>query len=251
MNTVKQLVLSSLFVVATPALADVSQTIEKTFEVGDSSQLILENVNGDVTISSWDQSKIMVTAVKVANDQDALDRMQVILKQSGDRVVVETEYKSDEGWGKNANGGSIEFTVKVPTNAKLRDIDLVNGSLQVNDVAGELNVDIVNGSVEATGLASDVEIDSVNGGVELKFSNTASNIDIDVETVNGGIRLYLPSDFSAEIDASTGNGAIKTEFGLQGIKGKYYGTDLEGTIGNGDANIDLDSVNGSIRILKN
>lgn len=231
--------------------ASVEDTVEQTFELSGKGQLVIDNVNGDIAIEAWQQNTVKVTANITASNQKSRDRIDIIMKQNGDRITVETDYLEQDGdWGRNSNGGSVNYTVMVPVNLDLRNIELVNGSLTVSNVAGELNADVVNGSVEATGLASNVEVDSVNGGVELTFADNAKNIEIEVETVNGGIRLYVPENFGANVEASTGNGAIKTDFGLAGTKGKYYGNDLEGSFGDASSDIEVESVNGSIRILK-
>lgn len=253
MNTLNKfspiIVLTAMF--AFGAQANVEDTVEQTFELSGKGQLMLENVNGDVAIEAWQQNTVKVTAEIVASNQNARDRIDVKMKQNGDRITVETDYLEQSGdWGRNSNGGSVNYTVMVPVNIDLRNIELVNGSLVISNVAGELNADVVNGSIEAIGLASNVEIDAVNGGVELTFADNAKNIEIEVETVNGGIRLYVPENFGANVEASTGNGAIKTDFGLAGTKGKYYGNDLEGSFGDASSDIEVESVNGSIRILK-
>lgn len=233
------------------ASAKVDQTIEKIFELTGKGQLMLENVNGDVTVESWAKQSVKVTAYIVAKDQEGLDRVEVKMKQSNNRITVETDYRENNGdWGRNSSGGSVEYTVMVPANIDLRELDLVNGSLVITNVSGELNADVVNGSIEATGLASNVEVESVNGSVNLTFADTTKNIDVEVETVNGSIRLYFADDFGAALTASTGNGSIKTDFGLEGTKGKYYGTDLEGSFGSGSSELELESVNGSIKVLK-
>lgn len=233
------------------ANAKVNETIEKSFELTGKGQLILENVNGDVTIESWAEKSVKVTAYMVAKDQESLDRIEVKMKQSSNRITVETDYQSNDGdWGRNSSGGSVDYTVMVPADIDLRELDLVNGSLVITNVSGELNADVVNGSIEATGLASDVEVESVNGSVNLTFDDSAKSIDVEVETVNGSIRLYFPENFGAKVAASTGNGSIKTDFGLQGTKGKYYGTDLEGSFGDDSSELELESVNGSIKVLK-
>ncbi|KGK00424.1 DUF4097 family beta strand repeat-containing protein [Thalassotalea sp. ND16A] len=233
------------------AQASIHDTVEKSFDMSGKGQLMLDNVNGDVTIESWDKKVVQVTADITAEDQEARDRVQIKMKQSGNRITVETDYEENHGgWGHNSGGGSVDYTIMVPANIDLREIDVVNGSLTVVNVSGELNADVVNGSVEASGLASDVEVESVNGAVELTFADSAKNIDIETETVNGSIRLHLPANFGAKVTAETGNGSIKTDYGIQGVKGRYYGNDMKGTIGDGSSDINLESVNGSIKLLK-
>ncbi|MDG1732729.1 MAG: hypothetical protein P8H39_07100 [Thalassotalea sp.] len=251
MKTLNKLTLALLAACAFNASAKVENTIEKSFDLSAQGQLVLENINGDVNIESWSQNTVKVTADIQAKTQEDLDRIEIKMKQSGDRISVETDYsRNDSGWSNNGSSGTVDYTVMVPANIDLRDIELVNGSLNIVNVSGELNADVVNGSVEASGMSSDVEVDSVNGAVELSFADSAKNLDISVDTVNGSIRLYLPEDFGAQVEVSTGNGSIKTDYGLSGTKGAYYGTDLTGSFGDGSSEIELESVNGSVKILK-
>ncbi|TLU66781.1 DUF4097 domain-containing protein [Thalassotalea litorea] len=232
------------------AQADVDKTVEKTFDLSGQGELLVDNVNGNVEISAWDQNKIAVKAIITADDEDDLQNVEVKMHQSGDRVSVETDYKERGGWGNSNGSGSVEYIIQVPASIDLKEIDLVNGALTIEGVRGELNADMVNGSIEATGLASNVEVDAVNGGIELTFADDAKDLDIEVETVNGGIRLFFPENFGAKVEASTGNGSIRTDFGLTGDKGKYYGTDLSGKFGDASSDLELESVNGSIKVLK-
>ncbi|MEW6998308.1 DUF4097 domain-containing protein [Colwelliaceae bacterium BS250] len=252
MNTLTKITIALLATCTLNVSAKVNDTIEKTFNLSGQGQLVLENVNGDVVIESWQNNSVKVTAEINASNQKARERLQVKMKQSGDRISVETDHENNSGsWGNNNNGNSsVDYVVMVPKDIDLRDIDVVNGSLTIKNVSGELNADVVNGSVDASGLASDVNVESVNGAVELSFDDTANDLEISVETVNGSIRLYVSDTFGAKVQASTGNGSIKTDFGLQGTKGTYYGNELEGKFGDASSEIELESVNGSIKILK-
>ncbi|WP_394172571.1 DUF4097 family beta strand repeat-containing protein [Thalassotalea litorea] len=232
------------------AQADVDKTVEKSFDLSGKGELLVDNVNGNVEINAWDQNQVAVTAIITADDEDDLQNVEVKMHQSGDRISIETDYKERGGWGNSNGSGSVKYVIKVPETMDLKEIDLVNGALTVEGVRGELHADMVNGSIEASGLASNVDVEAVNGGIELTFADDAKNLDIEVETVNGGIRLYLPADFGARIEASTGNGSIRTDFGLTGEKGKYYGTDLSGKFGDASSDVELESVNGSIKVLK-
>ena len=68
--------------------------------------------------------------------------------------------------------------------------------------------------------------------------------------MNGKVVLQLPANASANIHAETVNGRIDADdFGLEPDKG-FVGRELDGQIGDGDARISLDTVNGSIVISK-
>ncbi|NQY64949.1 MAG: DUF4097 family beta strand repeat protein [Alteromonadaceae bacterium] len=185
-----------------------------------------------------------------ANDQDDRDRISIEMVQNSRGVNVETRYKNQSGWG--GHSGKVDYTVMVPFGAHLPSIELVNGSLTIENVAGEINAELVNGEMVATGLAGDSEISSVNGSINVKYKEFTSKLNrINLETVNGRVRLYLSDNISASVNVETLHGSIKNDFGLKAEKNMFVGRSLQGDIGSGDVSISIESVNGSVKILKN
>ena len=130
-------------------------------------------------------------------------------------------------------------------------IELVNGSLVIENVQGDINVELVNGSIVATGLAGNAEVSSVNGSIKVEYKTIEPRLKrINLETVNGSVKLYLPDHVNASVDVETVHGAINNDFGLTAKKGMFVGHNLHGDIGSGDISISIDSVNGSVNILK-
>ncbi len=167
-------------------------------------------------------------------------------------MTVETEYEKQSSWGRNHQSGKVDYTVMVPFGASLADIELVNGSLVVDKVQGEIKADTVNGSINIQGVADDLELNSVNGSIKATYQQIDKQIDdIELATVNGSIKLYMPDDLNATIDAETMHGSIKTAFGLSSDKKMFSGRSLSGTVGSGDIRINLESVNGSIKVMTN
>lgn len=231
--------------------AEIRDEITKTFNVSEPTEFRLDNVNGDVDIKAWDNNKIKVKAVITAKNQNARDRITIEMNENDRGVSVETHYKKSSGWGNN-HSGSVEYTVMVPRHTRLSSIDLVNGSLSVEGVQGEMNIDLVNGSIVASGLTRDSEINSVNGSIEVTYESVAKNLrDISIDTVNGRIELNLPESINADVDIETMNGSIRNDFGLSVDKGMFTGKSLHGTIGSGDVRISIESVNGGVKLRKN
>ncbi|WDD97930.1 DUF4097 family beta strand repeat-containing protein [Thalassomonas actiniarum] len=251
------LISKPLFVASFAALmtwqvnADVVDEINKSFTVGDNSSFRLENVNGSVDIQSWQQKVIQVTAIIEADDQDDRDRISIDMSQNDRGVSVETRYEKTSTWGNNHNSGSVDYRIMVPQDVDLAKIELVNGSLTIENVMGEVNAELVNGSIKASGLSADADISSVNGSIKVNYQQVAKELEqIKIETVNGSIKLHLPENISAAVDAETMHGSIKNDFGLKVDKNLFAGRNMRGDIGSGDARISLDSVNGSIKVMK-
>jgi DUF4097 and DUF4098 domain-containing protein YvlB len=140
----------------------------------------------------------------------------------------------------------------VPSDTELSAIDLVNGSLVIKGVKGDINAELVNGSIKASGLAANSEFSSVNGSVKVSYDSLNESVDkIAIETVNGSIKLSVPKSVNANVNAETMHGSIKTDFGLYADKNFFSGNHLSGDIGNGNIKIMLESVNGSVKLLSN
>ncbi len=69
-----------------------------------------------------------------------------------------------------------------------------------------------------------------------------------MEAVNGRLDLYLASSLGADVRADTVNGSLKNDFGIEVRKGKYVGSDFQGSVGGGGAKVALETVNGSIYV---
>ena len=153
------------------------------------------------------------------------------MKQSGEQISIKTDYEDSSSWGNNQSA-EVTYKVWLPAETNLSEIELVNGSLNIENVSGEIKAQVVNGSIKATGLTKDSEINSVNGSVKVYYQAVSPSLkNIDIETVNGSIKLYLPSDVDANLDLETMHGSIKTEFGISSQENTFTGHNLRGDIG--------------------
>jgi DUF4097 and DUF4098 domain-containing protein YvlB len=106
----------------------------------------------------------------------------------------------------------------------------VNGALEIEDIAGEIEAETTNGSIRAS-------YQSLAGGRH-RF-----------ETTNGAVKIYLPADAGGELDAETMNGSIDVDFPMNLTRTSRR--HLQGSFGNGSSNFEISTVNGSVSILQN
>jgi DUF4097 and DUF4098 domain-containing protein YvlB len=223
---------------------NVTEEFHKTVPLNASGRVSLENVNGNVEITGWDKDEVQIDAVKSARDQQRLDEAKIEVEGSGDAVRIRTRYP--EGHTNN-NPASVHYTLHVPAGAQLAKINLVNGSLEIAQVRGEVHADLVNGKLKAHDLAARTDLSTVNGSSEVAFSSLANVNEVKISAVNGSINLVLPASPNADVSASTTNGTIKSDFPMQ-IESGFVGRRLKGTLGSGGTRIELSNVNGSTHI---
>jgi DUF4097 and DUF4098 domain-containing protein YvlB len=244
----------ALLSVSLAANADVTETEEMTFDIDSDGRISLENVNGDISIVGGSGDKVTLVAKKKAGNQEYLDEMKILVDANSDYLRIETRHpKSDNRWynaGSDSSSGSVSFVLEVPSTVNLDTISTVNGDVEIVAVAGRVKAETVNGSLVAEGLMGDVNLETVNGSVRAEFDQLGADQRVTADAVNGRITVVLPNNASARVEAETVNGSIDADdFGLEAEKG-FVGRDLSGEIGGGDARISLDTVNGSIKILK-
>jgi len=226
-----------------------TEEFHQTYAITADGRVELDNINGAVHVSSWDRNEVKVDAVKYADTKEKLDEMKIEIDAGKDYLSVRTKYPNHDhswNWGSHNNPGGVEYTLTVPRTVRLDEIKLINGSLDVNGVSGEVRASCINGRLEAHDLAGRTELSTVNGRLEAKFQQLAGQT-VELNSVNGEIGLTIPSDSNAEVEASTVSGGIHNDFGLR-VSHHFVGHNLRGELGNGKVHIRLSDVNGRIEI---
>jgi DUF4097 and DUF4098 domain-containing protein YvlB len=235
---------------------ELTEEFHQTYPLNANGRVSIENINGGVRISVWDQNMVKVDAVKRAYKKERLDEAKVDVSTTADSVRIRTEYPdrnqsfSDNESRRYNNPAEVEYTLTIPRKARIDSADLVNGSLEIEGAEGDVKAACVNGNVKARGLTGEVKLSTVNGGVEATIARLEESKSTSLNSVNGSIVLTIPADSSAQVKASTIHGSITNDFGLQVNDGEYVGHDLSGQIGNGGPRIRLSNVNGSIAIKR-
>jgi DUF4097 and DUF4098 domain-containing protein YvlB len=239
-----------------PQTQEITEEFHQTYPLNANGRVSIENINGGVRISVWDQNEVKVDAVKRAYAKEKLDEARIDVNTTTDSVRIRTEYPernqsfSDGESRRHNNPATVEYSLTIPRRARIDSADLVNGSLDIEGVEGDVKAACVNGHIKARGLTGDVKLSTVNGGVEATITRLEESKSTSLNSVNGSIVLTIPSDSNAQVKANTIHGAITNDFGLQVNDGEYVGHDLSGQIGNGGPRIRLSNVNGSISIKR-
>jgi DUF4097 and DUF4098 domain-containing protein YvlB len=227
-----------------------TEEFHQTYALTPDGSVELDNINGAVHISTWDQNEVKVDAVKYADAKERLDEARIEINSSKEHLSIRTKYRDHDltfSWGSHNNPASVEYTLTVPRTVRLDEIKLINGSLDVTGVTGEVHASCINGRLEAQNLAGRAELSTINGRLDARFDQLSGS-SVELNSVNGSVELTIPSDSKAEIEASTVSGGIDNDFGLHVNHHRVVGHDLRGELGTGGPRIKLENVNGRIEI---
>ena len=258
---------------------DEAHTRDDTFEVGETPRLEVRGFNGRVCVESGEPGSIRVRA-KLKNPRG----VEYSAVQEGNLVKVEAtpRHRSDHflsGLFGHNTGVKIEVSVPADTSVdvvtsngpvELRGTECgaalrtSNGPIKIERFKGDVSARTSNGPITVETLQGSADLTTSNGPVSIedghgRFDVTTSNGPIGFQgsmesggrnrlvTSNGGIKMTLEAEPSLKLAASTVNGRVRCESpGF--VASVDTGRELEGIVGEGEAELSAKTVNGLITI---
>jgi DUF4097 and DUF4098 domain-containing protein YvlB len=170
-----------------------------TYPLNPGGSVSLENANGSVEISGWDQNNVEVDGTKYASTKDLLDSTKVVTSGTSGSVRIRTERPEMH----HGNSGA-RYTIRVPKKVLLDTIATTNGSIRVSDVEGTTRLRSTNGTLRMTNIHGDVEAHTTNGSIEAQHVDGSCNL----HSTNGHIRTEAAH---GSFEAQTTNGSISAD----------------------------------------
>ena len=162
-------------------------------------RLAVENFNGSVEISGWDESTVDISGTKYGPTPELRDAIKIDISAAPDSVSIRTVRPIE----KRGNLGA-KYVIKVPRKVKLERIVSSNGSIRTTDVDGDARLRTSNGAIRAMNLRGSLEAQTTNGTVELDGIEGSAS----VRTSNGRVRA---EKLNGSLEAYTTNGGITAE----------------------------------------
>jgi hypothetical protein len=254
------LVIATLLFATAAAAAELTETIDRTFDVRPGANVVLSNVNGRITVTSWDQPRVRVVATKEVDGdrgelKKALQDLRVELQPRDGGLVITTHYpKEMTGMSKILDwlsgddvDAQVRYDLTVPRTMNV-DVTNTNGTIELTDVTGQLELDTTNGRIEVTRCAGSLDASTTNGSIKAELVRIAKGQPLRFETTNGRIDVSVPANAAADLDASTTNGSIRSDLPVAATR--TSSNSLRGTINGGGTTLRLRTTNGGIAIRK-
>jgi DUF4097 and DUF4098 domain-containing protein YvlB len=263
---------------------------DETVAVTRGARLFIENFAGDVVVKAWDRDQLRVQArhasrVKVAIRTTA-SAVSVRSDASGPPASVDYDIMAPAWMEVKVEGTHNFITVegsKAAISAETTRGDIVlkggtgvivarsvQGSVSVEGARGRVTASSVNEGIRLSDVSGDITAETTNGSISLLKTTSASiqattiNGDVTFEgtlaengrygfaTHNGSISVAVPETSNATFIVRTYNGDFATNLQLAGPPRSEArgGRRLTYTLGNGSAEMELETFGGSVRIRK-
>lgn len=239
----------------------VAQDFEWKGRLQQGETIEVEGVLGDIRAVAATGNEVEVTAVLREHRRGRAEdiEFEVVPHDGGVTIcaLYPTPRRADRpnecrpgGRSRNStrdNDVSVHFTVHVPNGVRFVG-RTVNGEIEARSLAASVEAYTVNGDIDLS-TAGSAQASTVNGSIDAELGTADWTGSVEFETVNGNVTVTLPDRFDADVTAKTVNGSIETDFPLV-VRGRFSSRSLSGTIGDGGRRLWLETVNGSLRILK-
>ena len=264
---------------------------KRTFAVTGQPDVTLETFDGAIEIHSWDRNEVEVEIEKRGMEQALLDQMVIEEQHDGDRVVLRVKGPAaPERRGVTVGvhiSPAARLLVAVPRQSVI-SARTGDGSIRVENIEGRLAVHTGDGSVAAERIVGEfqarsgdgsIRIENAEGRIDVETEDGSITIDAkpsvlrartgdgsirlqvqpesamaeawDVSSGDGSITLTLPSGFSADIDAETSDGSIRSSYpGLSeqaGSEHRERRRELRAKLGDGGRVLKVRTGDGTIR----
>lgn len=262
---------------------------DQTVPVQKGQRLQVENFAGEVLVKAWNKDEMRVVAdhdsrAKV-NVRTAGVEINVSASRSGApgsvdyvisvpawlpvRVNGPFNFVSIEGTQSDVQVETTRGDVMLKGGSGVVSLKSIEGEIIVEDARGKLKLETVNEGISIRGATGDITATTINGDIRMLGMKAASleattvNGDIIYEgtvadafyrcsTHNGDITLALPENASASVSVRTYQGEMKSSFATAADAGESprRGRRHTFTLGNGAAQIEMESFGGDVRIRK-
>lgn len=199
--------------------------------------------NGGISVTGWNRQDVLVRAkVEAWADTDSEAKSiasQVRISSGAGKVTATGPSLGDhEPW-------SVSYEVFAPLQSNL-ELKAHNGGIHISDIRGNIHFETNNGGVHLARVNGSVKGQTTNGGVHVQLAGSRwEGSGMDVSTTNGGVHIEAPANYSAQLETSTVNGGVKSDFGNPANR---KDRELRMQLGSGGAPLRVTTRNGGVHV---
>ena len=261
---------------------------DRTVPVTRGSRLVINHDAGEVVVRTWNNDSLRVRAShsdRVSIDvQTNANIVTIRSKSTGPRGSVDFDitaptwmpvkvsgqfiYIGIEGGQNQVSADTVRGDIVIKGGAGIVTAKSIHGEIIVEDAKGRINLSSVNEAIRVTGATGEIVAETTNGDISL--SKVQAKL-VDVATVNGDvlfdggfstggqyrfvthngdITLVVPENTGATFGVRTYNGDFQSNLPTKPVGEIRRGRRVSYTLGNGEAEVELESFGGTIRLRR-
>ena len=222
----------------------------------------LHNMNGDIRVERAESGSTVdvVAERRVRRGDPQTVKFDVRTRADGDVVICalwgsDMRCTDDGSRGTYSSGNwsrgnqiDVVMRVRVPDGVKAFARS-TNGNISVEGMSAEVDAGTTNGNVFVRTSGGTVNASTTNGSVNAALGRLTGDQPMHFTSTNGSVTVFAPPSLSADLEMSTVNGGLTTEFPLT-VSGRFMSRSIRGTLGQGGRSIIVRTTNGDVALKR-
>jgi hypothetical protein len=226
-------------------------TFHKSLDLKPGGAVALDNINGDIEISGWEDERVEITAEGSQESPPEAGIHFLNWRYSPPDVRVQSTSNSvrirTKENGYEDERGAVHYVLNVPHSVNLDSVRNGRGRIAISDIYGRSLLDADEGEIKISNYSGSLDVRLGNGAVEAEVLDLRPQDSVRIKVERGDIVLLLEPEVAAQLIAEAPAGNVFSELELgQALPSKKVSAKL----GDAQASIELTAVEGDIRIRK-
>jgi DUF4097 and DUF4098 domain-containing protein YvlB len=223
----------------------------KAVELDPGASVSLENEEGNIEISGWNDNRMEISAEKGGESLKPggiyfighrFSAPDIRVRRVDNAVRISAGER-----GNDEEDRVVHYSLRVPRSVNLDSIRNGRGRISVTDLYGRALLDADEGDIEIRNYSGSLDIRLGSGSVEAEVLDLRPQDSVRIKVERGDIVLLLEPEAAAQLIAEAPEGSVTSELDLgQPLPAKK----ITATLGGGQASIELTAVTGDIKIRK-
>ena len=216
----------------------------------------MRDLNGAIHVEPASGDTFEVVAIKSGRRED-FARVQVVVREEAGTIVVCAVWPGQDPAtchaGVALSGSSednvkvrVELRVRIPSKVIALAAHTLNGAIDAQSPAGDVDLHTLNGSIDVTARGA-ITAETLNGHVTARADAGKA---VRLATNNGKVEVSLPAASDADVQASTTNGRVSSDFGDVPAPSIRRLHDVKLRLGAGGTAISLRTMNGDVLVRR-
>lgn len=259
---------------------------DQTVEAARGTRLTVNNYAGEVVITTWNRDTVRVQARHGARDKVDIETTAagIVVRSRPATGAGSFDYEittpawmpvkvngtytfvSIEGAQSEVSAQTVRGDIVIKGGTGFVTARSIQGEVIVEGARGRINVSSVNEGIRISGASGDVVAETTNGSIRL---STVESRSVEVATVNGhisyagtiaddgryrftthngNVTLAVPATSNATFNVRTYQGRFHSTLPVKSVGEPRRGRRATYTLGNGRADVDVESFGGTIRL---
>ena len=191
----------------------------QTYDLTPTGTVGIYSNSGTVRISTWNESRVKVDAIKRGRNEADFARVQIEVMNRPERIEIRAVYPT----GFSGRGGvTVDFDIKVPRSSSISPVNTTSGDITIigpiervtaratsgnvsaQDVTDIASLAATSGNVTATHIGGELRANTSSGTVTVNDSNSR----VFAQASSGSIRVTNARD---DVTATVNSGDVKLE----------------------------------------